>query len=343
MKNKKKILISDVTLRDGNHAIRHKLKKEQIKKYCIAAEKAKVDIIEVGHGNGLGASSIQIGLSRHSDKEMIQTARKYLNKSKLGVHIIPGYATFNDLKIAIKMGVDIFRVASHCTEADTTQRHINFIREKGHVAYGVLMMSHMATKEKLLSEAKKMKSYGAQAIILMDSAGAYLESDVKNKISYLKKNLNGTLIGFHAHNNLGLSIPNSIQAIKSGAGIIDGCARGFGAGAGNTQIEVLIAVLNKINIKTNVNFYKILDCGDIAEKYLIEKIPSISSNNIVSGMAGVFSGFIKNVNQLSKDYKVNPRDILFELGKRKAVAGQEDLIIEVVKKKYAKQKNASKA
>ncbi len=343
MKNKKKILISDVTLRDGNHAIRHKLKKEQIKKYCIAAEKAKVDIIEVGHGNGLGASSIQIGLSRHSDKEMIQTARKYLNKSKLGVHIIPGYATFNDLKIAIKMGVDIFRVASHCTEADTTQRHINFIREKGHVAYGVLMMSHMATKEKLLSEAKKMKSYGAQAIILMDSAGAYLENDVKNKISYLKKNLNGTLIGFHAHNNLGLSIPNSIQAIKSGAGIIDGCARGFGAGAGNTQIEVLIAVLNKINIKTNVNFYKILDCGDIAEKYLIEKIPSISSNNIVSGMAGVFSGFIKNVNQLSKDYKVNPRDILFELGKRKAVAGQEDLIIEVVKKKYAKQKNASKA
>ncbi len=343
MKNKKKILISDVTLRDGNHAIRHKLKKEQIKKYCIAAEKAKVDIIEVGHGNGLGASSIQIGLSRHSDKEMIQTARKYLSKSKLGVHIIPGYATFNDLKIAIKMGVDIFRVASHCTEADTTQRHINFIREKGHVAYGVLMMSHMATKEKLLSEAKKMKSYGAQAIILMDSAGAYLESDVKNKISYLKKNLNGTLIGFHAHNNLGLSIPNSIQAIKSGAGIIDGCARGFGAGAGNTQIEVLIAVLNKINIKTNVNFYKILDCGDIAEKYLIEKIPSISSNNIVSGMAGVFSGFIKNVNQLSKDYKVNPRDILFELGKRKAVAGQEDLIIEVVKKKYAKQKNASKA
>ena len=151
------------------------------------------------------------------------------------------------------------------------------------------------------------------------------------------------LIGFHAHNNLGLSIPNSIQAIKSGAGIIDGCARGFGAGAGNTQIEVLIAVLNKINIKTNVNFYKILDCGDIAEKYLIEKIPSISSNNIVSGMAGVFSGFIKNVNQLSKDYKVNARDILFELGKRKAVAGQEDLIIEVVKKKYAKQKNASKA
>ena len=155
MKNKKKILISDVTLRDGNHAIRHKLKKEQIKKYCIAAEKAKVDILEVGHGNGLGASSIQIGLSRHSDKEMIQTARKYLNKSKLGVHIIPGYATFKDLRIAIKMGVDIFRVASHCTEADTTQRHINFIREKGHVAYGVLMMSHMASKEKLLSEAKK--------------------------------------------------------------------------------------------------------------------------------------------------------------------------------------------
>ena len=274
---------------------------------------------------------------------MIQTARKYLRKTKLGVHIIPGYATFNDLNIAIKMGVDIFRIASHCSEADTTERHINFIREKGRTAFGVLMMSHMASKELLLKEAQKMKKYGAQAIILMDSAGAYLEKDVKSKIAHLKNNMKGMLLGFHAHNNLGLSIPNSIEAIKSGAGIIDGCARGFGAGAGNTQIEVLIAVLKKIGIKTNIDLYKILDCGDIAEKYLIEKVPSITSNNIVSGMAGVFSGFIKNVNQLSKDYNVNPRDVFFELGKRKAVAGQEDLIIEIVKKIYAQQKkNASK-
>tara|TARA_B100000768_G_C11270525_1_gene373209 strand:- start:1282 stop:2295 length:1014 start_codon:yes stop_codon:yes gene_type:complete len=328
----KNIKISDATLRDGNHAIRHKISGDQIKRYCIAAEKAKIDIIEIGHGNGLGASSIQIGLANLTDKKMLEIGRKYLNKTKLGIHVIPGFATIEDIKKAIKIGVDIFRIASHCTEADITERHINYVREKNIQAYGVLMMSHMASKERLLEEAKKMKNYGAQGIILMDSAGSYLPNDVKEKVSLLKKNLKNVSIGFHAHNNLGLSIPNSVEAVKAGATIIDGCARGFGAGAGNTQLEVLIAVFKKLKIKTNVDLYKVLDCGDVAEEYLIEKNPSINSSNIVSGMAGVFSGFIKNVTQLSKEYNVNPRDVFFELGKRKAVAGQEDLIIEVVKK-----------
>jgi|TARA_B110000971_G_scaffold219363_1_gene260310 4-hydroxy 2-oxovalerate aldolase len=328
----KNIKISDATLRDGNHAIRHKISGDQIKRYCIAAEKAKIDIIEIGHGNGLGASSIQIGLANLTDKKMLEIGRKYLNKTKLGIHVIPGFATIEDIKKAIKIGVDIFRIASHCTEADITERHINYVREKNIQAYGVLMMSHMASKERLLEEAKKMKNYGAQGIILMDSAGSYLPNDVKEKVSLLKKNLKNISIGFHAHNNLGLSIPNSVEAVRAGATIIDGCARGFGAGAGNTQLEVLIAVFKKLKIKTNVDLYKVLDCGDVAEEYLIEKNPSINSSNIVSGMAGVFSGFIKNVTQLSKEYNVNPRDVFFELGRRKAVAGQEDLIIEVVKK-----------
>tara|TARA_B100000795_G_scaffold65500_1_gene44563 strand:- start:25704 stop:26717 length:1014 start_codon:yes stop_codon:yes gene_type:complete len=328
----KNIKISDATLRDGNHAIRHKISGDQIKRYCIAAEKAKIDIIEIGHGNGLGASSIQIGLANLTDKKMLEIGRKYLNKTKLGIHVIPGFATIEDIKKAIKIGVDIFRIASHCTEADITERHINYVREKNIQAYGVLMMSHMASKERLLEEAKKMKNYGAQGIILMDSAGSYLPNDVKEKVSLLKKNLKNVSIGFHAHNNLGLSIPNSVEAVRAGATIIDGCARGFGAGAGNTQLEVLIAVFKKLKIKTNVDLYKVLDCGDVAEEYLIEKNPSINSSNIVSGMAGVFSGFIKNVTQLSKEYNVNPRDVFFELGRRKAVAGQEDLIIEVVKK-----------
>ncbi len=328
----KKIKISDATLRDGNHAIRHKITGDQIKRYCIAAEKAKIDIVEIGHGNGLGASSIQIGLANLTDKKMLEIGRKYLNKTKLGIHVIPGFATIEDIKTAVKIGVDVFRIASHCTEADITERHISYVREKNIQAYGVLMMSHMASKERLLEEAKKMKKYGAQGIILMDSAGSYLLNDVKEKVSLLKKNLKNTSIGFHAHNNLGLSIPNSVEAVRAGATIIDGCARGFGAGAGNTQLEVLIAVFKKLKIKTNVDLYKVLDCGDVAEEYLIEKNPSINSSNIVSGMAGVFSGFIKNVTQLSKEYNVNPRDVFFELGRRKAVAGQEDLIIEVVKK-----------
>ena len=327
----KKIIVSDATLRDGNHAIRHQINKKQLEIYCKAAEKAGTDIVEVGHGNGVGASSIQVGLSNLTDIQMLEISRKFLKKTKLGVHIIPGFGTIQDIKVAIKIGVDVFRIASHCTEADITQKHIEFIRKRNRKVFGVLMMSHMASKEILLQEAKKMANYGAQGVILMDSAGAYVQENVKERVTFLKKKLKKIPVGFHAHNNLGLAIANSIEAVKSGASMIDGCARGFGAGAGNAQLEVLIAVFMKLGIKTNIDLYKILDCGDIAEKFLMKVIPSISSTSIVSGLSGVFSGFIKHVVKHSKKHKVNPRDVFFELGKRKAVAGQEDLILEVIK------------
>ena len=330
-KFKKKIIISDATLRDGNHAIKHQINKSQLILYCKAAESAGIDIVEVGHGNGIGASSIQVGLSNLKDTKMLEICRKILNKTKLGIHVIPGFATKKDIDNAISIGVDVFRIASHCTEADITQRHIEHIRKKNKKVYGVLMMSHMASKDVLFNQAKKMREYGAGGLVLMDSAGAYLPKDVKEKVSFLKKKLKEFPIGFHAHNNLGLAIANSVEAVYSGASMIDGCARGFGAGAGNTQIEVLIAVLNKLGIKTNVDLYKILDCGDIAEKFLVKSIPSISSTSVVSGLSGVFSGFIKHVIKHSEKYNVNPRDVFFELGKRKAVAGQEDLILDVVK------------
>ena len=328
---KKKIIISDATLRDGNHAIKHQINKTQLSLYCKAAESAGLDIVEVGHGNGIGASSIQVGLSNLTDTKMLETCRKILKKTKLGIHVIPGFATKKDIDNAISIGVDTFRIASHCTEADVTQKHIEHIRKKNKNVYGVLMMSHMATKDVLYDQAKKMRQYGAEGVVLMDSAGAYLPEDVRNKVSFLRKKLSDFPIGFHAHNNLGLAISNSVEAVYSGASIIDGCARGFGAGAGNTQIEVLIAVFNKLKIRTNVNLYKILDCGDIAEKFLVKSIPSISSTSVVSGLSGVFSGFIKHVIKHSEKHRVNPRDVFFELGKRKAVAGQEDLIMDVVK------------
>lgn len=330
-KLKKKIIISDATLRDGNHAIKHQITKNQLILYCKAAEKAGIDIVEVGHGNGIGASSIQVGLSNLTDTKMLEICRKILNKTKLSIHVIPGFATKNDIDNAINIGVDVFRIASHCTEADITQKHIEHVKKKNKKAYGVLMMSHMASKEDLFKQARKMSEYGANGLILMDSAGAYVQKDVREKISFLKKKLKKLPIGFHAHNNLGLAVANSIEAVNSGATMIDGCARGFGAGAGNTQLEVLIAVFDKLNIKTNVNLYKVLDCGDIAEKFLMKSIPSISSTSVVSGLSGVFSGFIKHVIKHSEKHKISPRDVFFELGKRKAVAGQEDLILEVVK------------
>ncbi len=330
------ILISDPTLRDGNHAVRHQLSAYQIALYAQAAEKAGVPIVEVGHGNGLGASSLQLGQSPISDKEMLETARKHLRNSKLGIHVIPGFATIKkDLAAAIDIGVDVIRVASHCTEADITERHIAYVRGRGKTAYGVLMMSHMATDDTLLQECRKMESYGAQAVILMDSAGASIPHEVTSRISLLVSGLS-IPVGFHGHNNLGLAIANSIAAIEAGAQIIDATIRGFGAGAGNTQLEVLVAVLGKLGIETDIDLGSILDAADMAEKELMEKVPTINSVSVVSGITGVFSGFAKPVERAAAQYGVHPRDIFFELGRRKIVAGQEDIIIEVAMQLAAK-------
>ncbi|MEG3973339.1 4-hydroxy-2-oxovalerate aldolase [Microcoleus sp. herbarium8] len=326
------VLISDPTLRDGNHAVRHQLNARQVALYAAAADAAGVPIVEVGHGNGLGASSLQVGESLIGDREILEVARENLVNSKLSIHVIPGFATINkDLKTAIEIGVDLVRVASHCTEADITQRHIGYARDKGKEVYGVLMMSHMASKELLAEEALKMESYGAEALVIMDSAGAYLPSDVTERIAELVKSLT-IPVGFHGHNNLGMAIANSVAAVQAGATILDGTARGFGAGSGNTQLEVLVAVLEKMGFSTGIDLYKMLDAADIAEKELMPVIPSIKSLSVVSGLSGVFSGFAKHVERISKEYGVNAKDVFFELGRRKVVAGQEDLIIEVAMK-----------
>jgi len=334
----KKILISDPTLRDGNHAVKHQLTAQQIAAYAAAADAAGVPIVEVGHGNGLGASSLQVGLSLTDDKIMLKTARENLKCSKLGIFLIPGFATINkDLKPALELGADVVRVACHCTEADTTQRHISFAREQGKEVYGVLMMSHMASTETLIDECRKMESYGAEGVILMDSAGASLPADVAEKIKGLVDKLS-IPIGFHAHNNLGMAIINSVTAAQAGAAILDGTARGFGAGAGNTQLEALVAVLQKMGYDTGIDLYKMLDAADLAEKSILPMVPTIKSTSIVSGLAGVFSGFAKHVERAAAEYKVDPRDIFFELGRRRAVAGQEDMIIEIAAGLAKKQK-----
>jgi 4-hydroxy 2-oxovalerate aldolase len=325
----KHILISDPTLRDGNHAVRHKISKENFAAYCAAAERAGVPIVEVGHGNGLGASSMLIGECALTDETILRTARENLSKSKMSVHAIPGFCTIQrHITMAIELGVDVFRIASHCTEADITQRHIDYVRSQGKEVYGVLMMSHMASPEVLADEARKMQAYGAEALVIMDSAGAYLPADVTKRISTLVDALS-IPVGFHAHNNLGMGIANSVAAVEAGASIIDGSARGFGAGAGNAQLEVLVAVFQQMGYETGIDLYKMLDAADLAEKQMIPSLPYISSTSIVSGMSGVFSGFVKQVNSIGAEHGVDPRDIFFELGRRNAVAGQESLILEV--------------
>lgn len=329
--NDRHIIISDPTLRDGNHAVQHALNTDQIAVYCRAADAAGVSIVEVGHGNGLGASSLQLGEARTPDPLALSIARSNLVRSKLGIHVIPGFATIErDLKPALDLGVDVVRVASHCTEADICERHIGFARSMGAEVWGCLMMSHMITPELLLEQARRMESYGAEGIVFMDSAGHFLPDDVSRRVTLLVAELS-VAVGFHAHNNLGLAIANSIAAADAGASLLDGCARGFGAGAGNAPLEVLVAVLERWGYSTGIDLYKILDAADLAEERLMKEIPAIRSANVVSGMAGVFSGFMKPVTRIAKEFDIDPRDILFELGRRKIVAGQEDIILEVAK------------
>ena len=327
--NSATIVVTDPTLRDGSHACGHQITAEQIQKYATAAEAAKVDYLEVGHGNGLGASSLQVGLSLVPEREMLKIARSCLNQTRLSVHVMPGFATIKrEIAGAVDLGVDLFRVGSHCTEADLTQRHISYVRNVGKEAWGVLMMIHMAGQEVLLEEAKKMQSYGAQGIVLMDSAGASFPNDVTQKIGTLANGLD-VPVGFHAHNNLGLSIANSIAALEAGARIVDGTARGFGAGAGNAPLELLVAAMQRLGYKFKADLYKVLDAGELAAELFAENLPVSNAVTIVSGLAGVFSGFAKPVIRAAKQMGVDPRDVFLELGKRKVVGGQEDIILEV--------------
>jgi len=323
------ITVCDATLRDGSHAYSHQITIEQVQAYAVAAEAAGYDFVEVGHGNGLGASSLQVGESLVPEEEMLRAAKACLQKARLSVHVIPGFATIKrELTNAMAAGVDLFRIGCHCTEADLSQRHISYVRSMGREVWGVLMMSHMASEDVLLEECKKMQSYGAQGVVLMDSAGAYMPKDVTQKVGLLASKLE-VPVGFHAHNNLGLAVANSLAALEAGARIIDGTSKGFGAGAGNAPLELLAAVLQREGYETSLNLYPALDAAELAAKLFAGSLPDSTGITIVSGLAGVFSGFSKPVQRVSKQLDVDPRDVFFELGKRKVVGGQEDLIVEV--------------
>lgn len=342
--NTNDLLIVDSTLRDGSHAMNHKFTAENIADYCTGAEKSGVKLVIVGHGNGLGASSLQLGMSLLSDSEMLTTAKKYLKRTKLGAFLIPGFGTIkNDLDPAIEAGIDSLMIACHCTEANITKQHIEYSVKRGLDTYGVLMMSHTISADELLEQALKMQEYGAMGILLMDSAGSYLPGDVTEKIKKLVEGLDVN-VGFHAHNNLGMALANSIAALEAGATIIDTTSRGFGAGAGNCQLEVLVAVLEKMGVDTGLDLYQLMDNSDNIVAKMMKKPQVVDSIGLISGIAGVFSGFAPHVKRAAERFDIDPRDIFIELGKRKVVAGQEDIIIDVAtnlqRKKDFKDENA---
>jgi 4-hydroxy 2-oxovalerate aldolase len=324
------ILFFDSTLRDGSHAVRHQIDISIIEQYCSMIDAAGLYTVIVGHGNGLGASSLQVGIAKHSDGQILKTARANLKTTKLGIYMIPGFGTIDDDLIpAIESGVDLFKIGSHCTEADTTKQHIEYLCSRSLETYGILMMSHMATPQKLLEEVRKMESYGAQGVVIMDSAGAMTGDDVRRRIDSLVENT-GIRIGFHAHNNLSLAVSNTLIAIDAGASIVDATLRGFGAGAGNCQLEALLAILQKEN-KTEfpLNLYQLMDVADAVVSQKLGYTGGIDSTSIISGIAGVFSAFAIHVKNAAAQYGVDPRDIFVELGKRKVVGGQEDIVVDV--------------
>jgi 4-hydroxy 2-oxovalerate aldolase len=326
--DKCRVHVYDPSLRDGHHAVRHSLSRDQLRGYATAANKAGVPVVEVGHGNGLGASSLQVGRAVLSDDEMLSVVREALTTSRMGVFILPGWGTISDLRLAIALGADIVRVGAHCTEGDLTERHLGLVRRNGVEAHGVLLMSHMASPQRLARECARLVDFGASAVGIFDSSGHYLPEDVTERIAAIVAAVDVPVI-FHGHNNLGMAVANSVAAVRAGAGIIDGCARGFGAGAGNTQLEVLVPVLERLGYSTGIDLYGLLDAADFAERELVQKVPAIDSVSVVSGLAGVFSGFKARVLDIARREQVDPRDVFFELGRREAVAGQEDLIVDV--------------
>lgn len=306
----------DLTLRDGSHAIGHKLSAETIKNYCTFAENSGISVVEVGHGNGLGASSLLIGESLLSDCDMISIAKKYLKNTKLSVHVIPGIATIErDIKPAISMGVDIFRVASHCTEATLTKTHIEYLAGKGLKVFGVLMMSALCSVETLLEEASKMKSYGASAVIIMDSTGSFYPKDVAERVNVLITL--GIPVGFHGHNNIHLAVANSMAAIENGATIIDVTMKGFGAGAGNTPLEIMTSIY-----PGSLDMDRILQYCDTFEF----PCPTTKPVNVLTAQSKLFSGFERPIVDACKKHNISLKCLVDELARRRLVAGQEDLI-----------------
>lgn len=321
------ITLSDSTLRDGNHAVRHQLTDEQIHRYAQDADASGVDIIEVGHGNGLGGSSALLGRSKVDDRRMLEVARTTVSNARLGIHFIPGLGKASDLELALKIGVDVFRVACHCTEATVTAPYIELLKNRGKTVFGVLMMSHMASPQTLAEQASLMAIYGADAVILMDSAGYLTPDEIRWRIQSIKNRIEIEL-GFHAHNNLGLAIANSVVAVEEGALILDACIKGFGAGAGNTQLELLVPVLNRLGYQTKCSFAQVARLSQRSEHYLECKTPHIQISNIASGIHGLFSGFAPHVQRAAEQFNIDEFALYESLKDRKLVAGQEDIIIE---------------
>lgn len=322
------VKIIDTTLRDGSHALNHSYTPEQAKSICCGLDEAGVYCAEVGHGAGLGGSILMYGLAKHDTVELIKAAKSVSKRMHIASLLVPGLGTMDDLRQGADAGLDMVRVAVHCTEGDVGAQHVRLGKQLGLETIMFFMMTHMATPEQLAEQAERAESYGADAIYFADSAGAMVPAQIKARVTEARKRIS-IPIGIHTHNNIGLGVGNALAGIDAGCTFADGALEGLGAGSGNGNTQAIVAALHKMEIQTGCDLFQLIDVGSKQVRPLIKHPLEITGESITLGTIGVYSSFYLHVMESAEKYQIEPRLIFEELGRRKVVGGQEDQIIDI--------------